>query len=128
MADKYINFQEKSELIYDGIETNFLGKINSVKCPFCEGTAQFSLANSISFDELNAKLKIELAKKITGVREVHFPTFTRFKYKGASIRTCETHCNQLGHALLINFSWHETQPARYLSFLVGIFAIRNDDC
>lgn len=122
--DKYIrdatmfNFIKKSDLIFDGLETDFLNDKISRFCPLCDGDIEFGLYNSYDYDSIDKNIK-----KLIKIKGVAFSQdgFNELRYKNFPLRYTYCRCSHKNHNFLVVFSFGEMQPARYISYLLGIF-------
>lgn len=106
-------------LLHDGLENEFIKKINDIQCPFCDGKVNFSLYNSGGFNDLNEEIKTKIANKISGLKLIESEK-GRYKYKNKPVRYFESTCSNNAHHILTVFTFEEFQPARYISYLVGV--------
>lgn len=115
-----VNYQKKKILIHDGLEDDFLKKEKEIPCPCCDAIIKFGLYNSLDFDGISENKKIKMISKIRGVvltgNEV-----SEFKYKDSPLRISEKKCSKGLHDILVIFTYKEIQPARYESYLIGVF-------
>lgn len=114
------NFLCKAVLIHDGIENDFINKANEIKCPHCEGFVIFRLYFSRNFNELDDNKKEMFRKEIRGIKN-DSDRKGRYNYKGATVNFCNAKCNFAGHSCTTIFTFQEIQPARYISYLIGLF-------
>lgn len=115
-----VNYQKKKMLIFDGLEDEFLDRGKEIQCPCCNGVVHFGLYNSLDFDNLSEENKIKLASKIKGAR-LTMGEIQEFKYKDSPLRFSENRCSKELHDIFVVFTYQEIQPARYESYLIGIF-------
>lgn len=113
-----LNLIKDPELIHDGLETSFLGKNITKPCPLCNGVVSFCLYNSLSYDAISNDIKKMI--KIKGAK-LSMGEFSELKYKGCPLRYIYSKCTNGTHNFLVVFSYGETQPARYVSYLLGFF-------
>lgn len=80
----------------------------------------FGLYNSIDFNRYDEKkIKIfscsikELRSRGDGVNE--------FRLNNSPLRVSENKCSNEQHNILVVFTYKEIQPARYESYLIGVF-------
>lgn len=107
-------------LLHDGFENNFIHNKNFINCPYCGSQVVFTVFNSKRFDLENELFKKEIASHIKGVKE-NAMNSGRYNYKGDAICFFENKCSLHKHNTLIFFTFSEIQPARYISYLIGIF-------
>ncbi|MCX8959584.1 hypothetical protein EHW65_20800 [Erwinia psidii] len=115
-----INYQKKKVLIHDGLEDIFLKDGKTIPCPYCEGSVNFSLYNSLDFDRINEDKKMKMVKKMRGVKSTD-DEVRMFKYKESSLILSESKCSHGLHDFSVVFTYREIQPARYESYLIGVF-------
>lgn len=115
-----INLQKKNILIHDGLEDDFLRNEKEISCPFCGAKVYFGLYNSKDFDGLEDNTKIKIASKIRCVK-LSDGLIQRYKYKESALRLSKNKCLKGIHDVLVVFTYREIQPARYQSYIVGVF-------
>lgn len=115
-----VNYQKKKILIHDGLEDDFLNKGGVIPCPCCNAIVNFGLYNSLDFDEVKQEKKIKMVSKMRGVK-LTGNEILEFKYKDSPLRLSEKKCSSGLHDILVIFTYKEIQPARYESYLIGVF-------
>ncbi|NQE79907.1 hypothetical protein [Pantoea ananatis] len=125
---KIINYQKKKVLIHDGLEDAFLKNDKLISCPRCDGMAYYGLYNSTDLDMYDEKKIKAIVGSIKGLEFVG-GEIQEYRYKNSSLRVSETKCSN-GHDILVVFTYKELQPARYGSYLVGVFDNNtfNEEC
>lgn len=114
------NLIKKPILLHDGFENDFIHKKNFIDCPYCDSQVVFTVFNSKRFDLEDESFKKEVASHIKGVKENTIkPGY--YNYKGEAICFFESKCPLHKHNVLIFFTFSEVQPARYISYLIGVF-------
>lgn len=117
---KIVNYQKKSILIHDGLEDEFLKNEAKISCPCCDGMVCFGLYNSIDFNGYDEKKRKILACSIKGLRS-RGDGVNDFTFNNIPLRVSENKCSNGMHEVLVIFTYKEIQPARYQSYLVGVF-------
>lgn len=118
------NYQKKITLIHDGAEDDLLKNDVRVACPSCHGIVYFGLYNSVDFDRYDHR-KV-LARSIRGLSS-ESGAENEYRYNNSSLRISENKCSHGMHKVLVVFTYKELQPARYQSYLVGVFDGENSD-
>lgn len=113
------NKLKKKELIFDGFEQDFIDKENVIECPVCGGGLVFSLRNATYFNYLDEAVKNDLSALIKGVKKID----GRYYYKNSAIYVCTSQCNTNNHKFNVAFTFEEVQPARYVSWLIGVVVV-----
>lgn len=117
---KIVNYQKKSILIHDGLEDEFLKNEAKISCPCCDGMVYFGLCNSIDFNGYDEKKRKILACSIKGLRSGG-DGVNDFTFNKSPLRASESKCSSGLHKILVVFTYKEIQPARYESYLIGVF-------
>lgn len=117
---KIVNYQKKSILIHDGLEDEFLKNNAKISCPCCDGMVYFGLYNSIDFNSYNEKKRKVLSCNIKGLKS-RGDSVKEFIFNNSPLRVSENKCSNGTHGILVIFTYKEIQPARYQSYLVGVF-------
>lgn len=115
-----INFQKRKELIHDGLEDDFLRNEKEISCPCCDAVVRFGLYNSKSFDKLEDCKKTKMVSKMRGVK-LSDGLIPGYRYKESPLRISEKKCSKGIHDIFAIFTYKEIQPARYESYLIGVF-------
>ncbi|WP_455819484.1 hypothetical protein [Pseudomonas cerasi] len=121
---KMVNYQKKIILIHDGLEDEFLKNEAKISCPCCDGMVYFGLYNSMDFNRYDEKKRKVLACSIKGLSS-RDDGVNEFRFKNNPMRVSENKCSNGMHEVLVVFTYKEIQPARYQSYLVGVFDDQN---
>lgn len=121
---KIVNYQKKSILIHDGLEDEFLKNEAKISCPCCDGMVYFGLYNSIDFNGYDEKKRKILDCSIKGLRS-RGDGVNDFTFNNSPLRVSGNICSNGMHEVLVIFTYKEIQPARYQSYLVGVFDDEN---
>lgn len=116
MNNKVKNIVRSPKVIFDGLEQDFIDKENFFDCPACEGYLSFTLRNAMYFKYIDESLKSYLMASIKGIEE----KAGRYYYKKTAIYVCTSQCKSTHHKYNIAFTFEEIQPARYVSWLIGV--------
>ncbi len=116
MNNKVKNFVASPKVIFDGFEQDFIDKQNFFGCPACEGQLGFTLRNATYFKYIDENLKSHLIACIKRIKEDD----GRYYYKRSAIYVCTSQCDNNHHKYNVAFTFGEVQPARYVSWLIGI--------
>ncbi|MGG6192671.1 hypothetical protein ACQV2B_01005 [Pantoea allii] len=117
---KLTNYQKKKILIHDGLENAFLMNDKLISCPYCDGMVYYGLYNSTDLDMYEEKKMKAVVSSIKGLKLTGNET-QEYRYKNSQLRFFETKCSNELHDVLVVFTYKELQPARYESYLVGVF-------
>lgn len=121
---RVVNYQKKITLIHDGAEDDFLKNDVRIACPSCHGIVYFGLYNSVDFNRYDHKKF--LARSIRGLRSENGAE-NEYRYDNSPLRLSENKCSNGMHKVLAVFTYKELQPARYQSYLVGLFDSKNSN-
>ena len=117
---KIVNYQKESRLIHDGFEDAFLKNNKEIKCPCCDGIIYFGLYNSEDLDVFDERKRKNIVGGIKGLKLIE-GEIKEYRYKNSPLRVLKTKCSNGLHNILVVFTYKEIQPARYESYLVGLF-------
>ncbi|MCD2356107.1 hypothetical protein LQK91_06665 [Pantoea sp. MHSD4] len=117
---KIVNYQSEIRLIHDGFEDALLKNDKEVKCPCCDSIVYFGLYNSESLDVFDERKRTHIVGGIKGLKFIE-GEIKEYRYKNSPLRVLKTKCSNGLHNIVVVFTYKETQPARYASYLVGLF-------
>ena len=116
MNKKVKNFIRSPKVIFDGLEQDFIDKQNILACPACEGQLGFTLRNATYFKYIDEGLKNHLIASIKAIKG----NSGSYYYKKSGIYVCTSQCEFNHHKYNVAFTFEEVQPARYVSWLIGM--------
>ena len=115
------NLQKKIIKLHDGLENDFLSKGRGISCPLCNGIINVTLYNAKLLHSFDS---IEINKFMKGLGNIKTNSKHDELYYKKGVVMCKREiCSNKEHDFHIIFNYEETQPSRYLSYLLGVFLI-----